>query len=69
MLHKDVMQKFEEISNVDERSINTWFPNGKNSVRIRFKNNTEIVFTYASPKVWRIETIDHFIKNLTKGVN
>lgn len=43
-----------------------WFPNGRNSVRLRKKNGQEFVFTYHSPKDWKFETIDSYIKTMNK---
>ena len=43
-----------------------WFPNGKNSIRIRDNNKHELIFTYHSDADWRLETINEFLKN-TKG--
>lgn len=49
-----------------------YFPNGKNSIRIRgvdkliFKNQ-DVVFTVDGrdrPVIWKLESVDSFIKNL-----
>ena len=47
--------------------IERWFPNGKNSIRIRFEDESEYVFTYYGDNVWCFETVDCFIMRL-KGV-
>ncbi|MFA7097643.1 MAG: methionyl-tRNA synthetase [Gammaproteobacteria bacterium] len=47
--------------------IDTWFPNGKNSLRVRQTNGQEFIFTFNGHKDWKFETIDSFIKHATKG--
>lgn len=39
-----------------------WFPNGKNSIRVRQLNNQEFVFTFHDHKNWKFETIESFLK-------
>ncbi|HKL79278.1 MAG TPA: methionyl-tRNA synthetase [Mobilitalea sp.] len=48
--------------------INTelWFPNGKNSIRIRQTNKQEFVFTCNSPKDWKFETIKSYMNSIKK---
>lgn len=52
-----------------EMLIREWFPNGPNSIRIRYYGKQEFVFSYCNRKYWRFETVDCFIKNelLQKG--
>lgn len=47
--------------------IKEWFPNGKNSIRIRFNDDSDYIFTYYGDGVWCFETVDCFIMRL-KGV-
>lgn len=42
----------------------SWFPNGKNSIRIRIINDKDYVFTYNSKHDWRLETVDSFVRAL-----
>lgn len=44
-------------------ALSAWFPNGKNSVRIRQKNGKEFIFSFNSDLEWRFETVDSFLKN------
>lgn len=44
----------------------TWFPCGKNRVRIRMVNNQDFIFTFNGKMDWRLETVDSFL-NQTKG--
>lgn len=68
MTHNEVFKRFElyfELFAGDRVAV--WFPNGKNSIRIRQKNGAEFIFTFNSHKDWKFETIDSFIKSTTKG--
>lgn len=64
MLQKDVYKWFRLYFPNYDKPDNTWFPNGRNSVRIRQSNGQEFVFTYNGTKDWRLETIDSFIRHL-----
>lgn len=43
-----------------------WFPNGKNSIRIRQINRQDFVFTYNGSKDWKFETIKSHIASIKK---
>ena len=67
MNHDQVLAKFKEIYYLGpDDDIDIWFPNGKNSVRIRFTNKREIVFTYYGKDNWVLETAGHFIGKMRK---
>ena len=52
-------------SNINiQSSIDVWFPNGRSSIRIRFKNHYEIVYTYNSQNDWSVETVDSYMKRM-----
>ena len=69
MSHNDVLKYFKEISPLGDVRIETWYPNGKNSIRLRISEwNTELIFTYNSPRRWRIETVDFFVDNLKMDI-
>ena len=48
-------------------TIIAWFPNGYNSIRIRFEDCSEFIFTYDGDDDWCFETVDRFTRRL-KGV-
>ena len=56
MGHSEVMKWFEK-----------YFPDGRNSIRIRQKNGQEFIFTYHSQKDWRFETITSFLNGMKGG--
>ena len=47
--------------------VEAWFPNGKNSIRIRQTNKQEFIFTYYSQKDWRFETVVSFLNGAKGG--
>lgn len=68
MTHNEVYKQFElyfkQYSGVN--NVEVWFPNGKNSIRIRQKNKQEYIFTYTNPKEWKLETKDSFLNHIKK---
>lgn len=64
MTHNQVLDIFKKCYPIEDDMVLCWFPNGKNSVRIRFANKVELVFTYKSSKEWTIETRDAFINRI-----
>jgi Txe/YoeB family toxin of Txe-Axe toxin-antitoxin module len=70
MVHTKVLKKYKELIksladgmfSVNTEEPFTWFPNGYNSIRIRYENRNEFVFTYHDDKKWRLETGDYFIE-------
>lgn len=66
MTQKDVYEMFKTyFPQFAERAI-MWFPNGRNSIRVRQSNGLDFIFTYESAKNWSFETVDNFIKR-SKG--
>lgn len=63
MTQKEVLEKFEEISHISKDEIDTWFPNGRSSVRVRLKNGNELIFTYKNKNIWRLETKASFLED------
>lgn len=74
MTHVECLILFQEIFRV-KNEIDDWFPNGKNSVRIRLKEKSmlpfmigkgeDLIFTAESRNEWRLETMESWIKNQT----
>ena len=63
MTHKDILKRFLIAYPIPENMIDCWFPNGKGSIRVRFVNHVELIFSYSSDKNWRIETVDSFLND------
>lgn len=63
MAHSDILKIFERMfPNYAGVKINVWFPNGRNSIRVRHHNKREYVFTFNGPSDWKLETIESFLK-------
>lgn len=68
MSHKDVYKLFEiYFPCYGGDKVEVWFPNGKNSIRIRQLNKAEFIFTYHDMNNWKFETINSFLKNMNGG--
>ena len=67
MPQKEVFNKFKLYFPKFADASEMWFPNGKNSVRVRLNNRKEIVFTFNSELDWRFETVESFMKSMVKG--
>lgn len=63
MAHGDVYKWFElYFPQYAGENIEIWFPNDRNSIRVRQTNKQEFIFTYNGKDDWRFETIKSFIK-------
>ena len=66
MSHRDVLIRFELMFPQYKDSMTEWFPNGKNSIRVRTKGTyfRDLIFTFNDHLDWRFETVDMFIKSM-----
>lgn len=64
MSHIDIYNRFKDAMPVYGERVDIWFPNGRNSIRVRLTTKEEYVFTMFSTHSWRFETVDSFIKNM-----
>ena len=62
--HREIMRLFKEISHTPDEDIEAWYPNGRDSVRVKLKNKRELIFTYKSYNYWRLETRGAFTNGL-----
>lgn len=68
MVHTDVYKWFAlYFPDYAGDRVDKWFPNGKNSIRVRQTNGQEFIFTYNSQKDWRLETINSFLSSAKGG--
>lgn len=68
MVHTDIYNWFAlYFPNYVGERVDKWFPNGKNSIRVRQTNGQEFIFTYNSQKDWRFETINSFLSSVKGG--
>ncbi len=67
MAHGDIYKWFKlYFPQHAEENAEIWFPNGKNSIRVRTTDNRELIFTCNGKDDWRLETVKSFI-NGRKG--
>ena len=66
MGHSDILKWFGLYFPDYVKHIQTWFPNGKNSIRIRQDNKQEFIFTFNTNIDWCFETVDNFLKRSNK---
>lgn len=67
MLQKEVYEHFKTLFPNYVEYVVTWFPNGNNSIRIRLREEDDLIFTCASiggRLEWSLETLNLFIKRL-----
>lgn len=64
MTHNCVYDIFEKKFNKIAGQIEVWFPNGKNSIRIRLDDKNEYIFTFNSESDWSLETVNSYLKRV-----
>lgn len=64
MPHKELVEKFKHLLPNYAEYMVEWFPNGKNSIRIRHVYGRDYIFTYHAPHNWRFETVDCFVDDM-----
>ena len=67
MVHSKIYECLTKCMSTFAEKTKTYFPSGKNCIRVRQADGQEFIFTYNDPKTWKIETISHFLANM-KGV-
>ena len=67
MVHSQVYEYFKQCLPEQEKMVTAYFPNGKNSIRVRQTNGNDFIFSVESPKAWRFETVDRFISDMKGG--
>ena len=66
MTHKNVLEQFRIMFPCFDGQIIEWFPNGKNSIRVRNKMKQDFIFTYNKDRDWSLKTLDNFLKEMKK---
>lgn len=63
MGHEKVWEKFKERNGLVTDIVVCWFPNGRNSIRVRLRGGGDLIFTYISKKKWKLETVDSYLED------
>ena len=66
MTHESLFYKFREMTIYKDDDILMWFPNGKNCIRVRMSDLSDVVFTYQSEKIWKIESMESYLNSIGK---
>lgn len=66
MTHEKLFEAFKKITGFSGDSIERYFANGKHSIRVRFKDKNEYIFTYKTPRKWRLETYESYLYGVDK---
>lgn len=72
MTHPEVYKRFKAIFPEFVNKNIVWYPNGRGSIRIRhtvdgIRLGKDLVFSCDKNDVWRLETVDSFIKDMKGG--
>ena len=65
MTHYYILEKFHNIFGIHVRD---WFPNGKNSIRVKTSRSKEWIFIYYSAKNWLLETKESYADRLLESL-
>lgn len=64
MIHNEVYGLYKECLPDHEVDTVEYFPNDRNSIRVRQNNGQDFVFTFIEPNSWKFETIDEFLAGM-----
>ena len=67
MKHVEVYEKLKELFPMYVENSEDWFPNGKDSIRVRIKSGSDFIFTYHNFYDWCYETLESFIRKMKGG--
>lgn len=62
MSNREVLEKAKEVFPHFFENGYTWYPLGKNGVRVRSGNGKTVFITYMDGNDWSIETPEHYAK-------
>lgn len=64
MVQKEVFHQLKRYFPEYYENTKEWFPNGKNSIRVRLHGGSDFVFTFRNYKDWCLETVDSHIRKM-----
>lgn len=61
----NLYQAFKSMSTFEKIDVQAWFPNNRDSIRLREKGKTdELIFTFKDKGEWCLETKEHYISRV-----
>ena len=67
MVHSKIYEQYKKMLPEYEKITMEWFPNGKNSIRVRLKNRLDLIFIYNKTDDWCFETVKSYINHMKGG--
>lgn len=64
MIHSQVYSFFKKCLPTQAKNTIEYFPNGRNSIRVRQADGQEFIFSSNAPKAWKFETINQFLADM-----
>lgn len=62
--HIDLFDEYRTLCHVDEKYIDEWSPYGTDSIKVRFTDGKEIIWTWKGPGDWLMETLEHYYQRI-----
>lgn len=64
MTHQKLIEQFKAIFPEMGAKVIEWYPTGKDCVRLRFTDYTELIFTFSGYMTWSLETVSTFTSRI-----
>ena len=64
MKHDIVWREFRSTLPKLVYNVVKWFPCGQDTIRVRYADDEEFIFSRQKDGIWSIETLDHFVSRL-----
>ena len=62
--HANLFEEYRQLCHVDTKYIDEWSPYGTDSIKIRFTDGREIIWTLHSSGCWSMETLEHYYQRI-----
>lgn len=63
MVHAEIYKKLKDMFPECYKKCTEYFPNGKNSIRVRNAKKEDMIFTFNGKSNWKLESVDSFLKS------
>lgn len=60
----NLFEEYKQLCHVDEKYIDGWSPYGKDTIKVRFTDGKEIIWTLHSSDHWSMETLEHYYQRI-----